>query len=81
MLYPAELRAQITIALYPKIPPVSTKRLFLLAPIFPSFFGDCCVYYHELCLKGGNVMRETNDPFADLEDLIFDEDAGGPSER
>jgi len=26
-------------------------------------------------------MRESNDPKADLEDLIFDEDAGGPSER
>jgi len=26
-------------------------------------------------------MRESNDPKADLDDLIFDEDAGGPSER
>ena len=26
-------------------------------------------------------MRECSDPNVDLEDLIFDEDAGGPSER
>jgi len=26
-------------------------------------------------------MRETNDPNADLEDLLFEPDAGGPSER
>ena len=31
--------------------------------------------------KGGLSMRQTDDPNADLEDLIFDEDAGGPSER
>jgi len=31
--------------------------------------------------KGGSAMRETNDPYADLEDLLFDEDSGGPSER
>ena len=31
--------------------------------------------------KGGGSMRETDDPFADLEDLIFDEDGGYPSER
>ena len=31
--------------------------------------------------KGGFMMRETDDPNADLEDLLFDEDAGGPSER
>jgi hypothetical protein len=28
-----------------------------------------------------NILRETNDPYADLDDLIFDEDDGGPSER
>lgn len=31
--------------------------------------------------KGVIVMRESDDPRADLDDLIFDEDAGGPSER
>ena len=32
-------------------------------------------------LKGGEQMKECNDPYADLEDLIFDDDDGGPSER
>ncbi len=32
-------------------------------------------------LKGGEKMRECNDPNVDLDDLIFDEDDGGPSER
>jgi len=32
-------------------------------------------------LKEVVFMRESNDPKADLDDLIFDEDAGGPSER
>ena len=31
--------------------------------------------------KGGDRMRECNDPQVDLDDLIFDEDDGGPSER
>ena len=30
---------------------------------------------------GGATMRETNDPCADLEDLIYDEDEGLPSNR
>jgi len=32
-------------------------------------------------LKGEKTMRETTDPNVDLEDLLFDPDAGGPSER
>ena len=32
-------------------------------------------------MKGVKGMWETNDPYADLEDLIFDKDSGGPSER
>ena len=32
-------------------------------------------------LERGNSMRESNDPRADLDDLIFDKDDGGPSER
>ncbi len=31
--------------------------------------------------KGGESMRESNDPNMDIDDLIFDEDDGGPSER
>ena len=37
--------------------------------------------YCVLVQKGGGEMRECNDPSVDLEDLLFDEDAGGPSER
>ncbi len=41
-----------------------------------------CIYCLDLVfLKGGTPMRETNDPRTDLEDLIFDEDAGQPSQR
>ncbi len=32
-------------------------------------------------MKGVDRMWETNDPCADLDDLIFDKDDGGPSER
>ena len=32
-------------------------------------------------LKGAIGMRQGNDPAEDLDDLIFDEDDGGPSER
>ena len=32
-------------------------------------------------MEGESVMRETQDPNADLEDLIYDEDWAGPSER
>ena len=31
--------------------------------------------------EGGKKMRECSDPSVDLDDLIFDEDDGGPSER
>jgi len=31
--------------------------------------------------RGGELVKESNDPYADLEDLIFDENDGGPSER
>lgn len=32
-------------------------------------------------MKGGYAMRNNNDPRADWEALLFDEDAGRPSER
>ena len=31
--------------------------------------------------KGGNEMRETDDRTADIEDLLYDEDEGYPSQR
>lgn len=38
-------------------------------------------YTDSLCGREGSAMRETNDPYADLDDLIFDENDGGPSDR
>ena len=32
-------------------------------------------------MGGGKPVRETNDPCADIEDLLYDEDGGYPSER
>ena len=44
-------------------------------------FGLCSHILCFRCRKEGGKMRECNDPNVDLEDLLFDEDAGGPSER
>ena len=44
-------------------------------------FEPVNAYTVSLVLKGGMCMRETNDPNADLEDLIYEEGEGGPSER
>lgn len=55
--------------------------------LFPKFMQDSTAfeavsaYTVSLVLKGGVYMRETDDPNADLEDLIYEEGAGGPSER
>ncbi len=32
-------------------------------------------------MTGGAAVKETNDPYADLDDLIFGEEDGLPSER
>ena len=42
---------------------------------------DCCIYWRVRPLKGERNMRETEDPKADLEDLIYDEDEKQQSER
>ena len=46
-----------------------------------TFFLTDSIYCYVAYRKGENAMRETNDPNADLEDLLFEPDAGGPSER
>ena len=38
-------------------------------------------YTVSLVQKGGGPMLESNDPHIDLDDLIFEEGDGGPSER
>jgi hypothetical protein len=46
-----------------------------------TLFGSYRIYCPVDHWKGAVKMRENGDPNADLDDLIFDEDAGGPSER
>ena len=58
--------------LYPKIKELSIKT--------DTFFTNRGIYYQEV-LTGGDNMWENEDRAADLDDLIFDEDDGGPSER
>ena len=68
-------------ALYRKTALLSTKTHGTFHH-FPLHFLPCPAYtVRSDAWKGGTLMRETNDPFADLDDLIFDEDDGGPSER
>ena len=45
---------------------------------FPDPF---CIYCPVSLLEGEREMRESDDPRADLEDLIYDEDAKKQSER
>ena len=39
------------------------------------------IYCQEFVLKGAPAMYESNDPNADLEDLLFCEEDGHPSDR
>ena len=46
-----------------------------------TFFGSNSIYCYIVILKGATTMRESNDPNADLDDLLFEPDDGGPSQR
>ena len=46
-----------------------------------TFFAHPDIYCYVVFITGGKTMQETNDPNADLEDLLFDPEAGGPSQR
>jgi len=46
-----------------------------------TFFSGGRIYCPVELLKGADKMYESQDPNADLEDLIFEEGSGGPSER
>ena len=39
------------------------------------------IYCQVMLFKEDTAMRESNDPNADLDDLIFDEEDGQPSSR
>jgi hypothetical protein len=62
--------------------PIYSTQLFSACQENPAHFLSSEAYNAQVTFsKGDSFMRESNDPKADLEDLIFDEDAGGPSER
>ena len=46
-----------------------------------TFFIDINIYCYVVFFRGGISMRESTSPNDDLEDLLFDPDAGGPSQR
>ena len=72
-LYPAELLGHVL---------VYSIQLFSSCQENLTHFSYAFAYNAQVVfLKGAGIMRESNDPKADLEDLIFDEDAGGPSQR
>ena len=72
-LYPAELLGRVS---------VYSTQLFSFCQENLTHFPQTFAYNAQVVfLKGAGSMRESNDPKADLEDLIFDEDAGGPSQR
>ncbi len=72
-LYPGELRGHGALLLYPKFWGMS----ILSQTIFP-FRG---IYWKECAVKGGKNMWERDADCHDLDDLLFTEDDGGPSER
>lgn len=45
------------------------------------FFHTSGIYWQEASGKEAAVMWESNDPNTDLEDLIFEKEDGGPSQR
>ena len=63
-------------------------HFYILPKFFPAvkkirhiFYALWHILSGSLLLKGETDMRECSDPRMDLDDLIFDADAGGPSER
>ena len=82
MLYPLSYWGIDYHSIVPKKSPSVNQKTFFLCAIFPFIFHRAVhILSRVVIVKGGNMMRETNDPYADLDDLIFDEDDGGPSER
>lgn len=71
-LYPGEVQGRTPIY-YPNNSELSRKN--------GTLFGCYRIYCPVDHWKGAVNVRENDDPNVDLDDLIFDEDAGGPSER
>ena len=54
---------------------------FRLSRKYGTFFAGAGIYCPVEFLKGAVCMRSSDDPSVDLDDLIFDEDAVGESQR
>ena len=63
----------VTMLLYPKI--------FWMSILSEDFFPVWHIYWKECLWKGGLDMWNEGAENQDLDDLIFEEDDGGPSER
>ena len=74
MLYPAELRMRM-------LWPIVLKKRNPVNGLPVHFSARIAYTVPYVAERRGSFVRETDDPNADLEDLIFDEDMGGPSER
>ena len=82
MLYPAELPEHNYHSIVPKNSSGVNKKSQWISIKFRFIFHLLMhILWRVICVKGVKGMWETNDPYADLEDLIFDKDSGGPSER
>ena len=46
-----------------------------------QYLNVSCAILCAWCGKEVTAVREGSDPYVDLDDLIFDEEDGGPSER
>ena len=57
------------------------RKKLLLSTEIPDIFWQIKHILSGMDLTGGIDMRECDDTSVDLEDLLFDEDAGQPSER
>ena len=53
----------------------------MLSRKYGTFFTLNRIYCPVVTLKGDIDMCDWMDPIMDLDDWLFDEDAGGPSER
>ena len=72
MLYPAELLAHM--------PQYSNGKMFSCQQIAAHFL-PALTYTIQNGKKGGYAVKECDDYTVDIEDLLYDEDAGHPSER
>ena len=79
-LYTTELLGHIQVALYPKKQVVSRIEQGKKKKWVSSHILVIAAYTVRNGV-GGDEMRESDDLTADLEDLIYDEDSGHPSER